>query len=313
MSDNRENEKIILQKEMLEFYSTHSELSDPGKFAYLYDDLPDDIPSLVKVVQNVIIHFFWTTTDKTYGVSLKDIEATGRNPNKEHNQRRIEEKISSIVSIKDARLTEPRDPIDRVVGNCRDFALLLTSILRHKGIPARERSGVARYFFPPPKDFHEDHFITEYWNEKEERWIMVDPQIDELQRKVLNLTMDTLDVPDDQFLGAGKSWTILREGKIKPEQIGVGQYTGEQYTRYKLIQDLASLNKIEVLAWESWGICSSREKLSEEEYELLDQLAKNIANSRDPKTFFKLKKIFETDSRFKLPENYKHNTSNFGY
>jgi hypothetical protein len=301
------------EKEFLEYYKVQSELSDPGKFVYLYDDLPDDIPSIVKIVQNIIIHFFWTTTDKTYGISLKDIEVTGRDPNKEHNQRKIEEKLSTFVSIKNTSLTEPRDPIDRVVGNCRDFALLLTSILRHKGIPARERSGVARYFYPPPKDFHEDHFITEYWNEQENRWVMVDPQIDEIQRNVLKLTMDTYDIPNDQFLGAGKSWIILREGKIKPEQIGVGQYTGESYTRYKLIQDLASLNKIEVMAWEHWGICSSKDELTDKEYELLDKLAKDIANSRDPETFFKLKELFENDSRFKVPDNYKHNTATFKY
>ena len=246
------------EKEFLDYYRVQSDLSNPGKYVCLYDNLPDDIPSIVKVVQNTIIHFFWTTTDKTYGISLKDIEATGRDPNKEHNQRRIEEKLSTLISIKDAPLTEPREPIERVVGNCRDFALLLTSILRHKGIPARERSGVARYFYPPPKDFHEDHFITEYWNKQENRWIMVDPQIDEIQRDVIKLTMDTYDIPYDQFLGAGRSWLKLREGKIKPEQIGVGQYTGEPYTRYKLIQDLASLNKIEVMAWESWGYVQAK-------------------------------------------------------
>jgi len=301
------------EKEFLEYYKVQSDLSDPVEFAYLYDNLPDDIPSLCKIVQNTIIHFFWTTTDKNYGMSLKDIEATGRDPNKEHNQRRIEEKLATFVSIKDTPLTEPRDPIERVVGNCRDFTLLLTSILRHKGIPSRERSGVARYFYPPPKDFHEDHFITEYWNEQEKRWIMIDPQIDDIQRKVIKLTMDTYDIPYDQFLGAGRSWLKLREGKIKPEQIGVGQYTGEPYTRYKLIQDLASLNKIEVMAWESWGICASRKELTDKEYKLLDQLAKNIANSREPETFFELKKLFENDSRFKIPENYKHNTSTFKY
>ena len=301
------------EKEFLDYYRAQGDLSDPGKFVHLYDDLPDDILSIVKVVQNTIIHFFWTTTDKAYGISLKDIETTGRDPNEEHNQRRIEEKLSTLISIKDAPLTELREPIDRVVGNCRDFALLLTSILRHKGIPARERSGVARYFYPPPKDFHEDHFITEYWNEKENRWMMVDPQIDEIQRSILKLTMDTFDIPDEQFLGAGKSWIKLREGKIKPEQIGVGQYTGEAYTRYKLIQDLASLNKIEVLAWEHWGICSSRDELTDEDYELLDQLAKDIANSRDSKTFFELKELFENDSRFKVPDDYKHNTATFKY
>ena len=140
-------------KDMLEYYRTQSELSDPGDFDYLYEGLPDDIPSLIKAVQNVILHFFWVYTDQNYGISLKDIASTGRNPNEEHNLRKISDRLAKFVALKDEPIIVPREFTERTVGNCRDYSLLLISILRHKGIPARERSGVASYLHPPPKKF----------------------------------------------------------------------------------------------------------------------------------------------------------------
>lgn len=55
--------------------------------------------------------------------------------------------ILTIISERNpAPLTQPREPGDRFVGVCRDFALLLCSFLRHAGVPARLRSGFADYF-----------------------------------------------------------------------------------------------------------------------------------------------------------------------
>ena len=39
-----------------EFYTTHSIMTDPLEHGSLFNTLPDDIPSLCKITQNVIIH-----------------------------------------------------------------------------------------------------------------------------------------------------------------------------------------------------------------------------------------------------------------
>ncbi len=36
-----------------EFYATHSAFSDPKQYAYLFNDLPDDLPSLCAVVRGI--------------------------------------------------------------------------------------------------------------------------------------------------------------------------------------------------------------------------------------------------------------------
>ncbi|MFX0113501.1 MAG: transglutaminase-like domain-containing protein, partial [Candidatus Hodarchaeota archaeon] len=264
MSPNGKKVDAILEEDLFEYYRTHSMLSDPGKYSHLYEDIPTSIPKMCAIAQNAIIHLFWADS---YGITLKDIEEKGRNPNKELNKRMIEEKLDSLLSILDKPLTEKREPINRVVGNCRDYSLLLVSILRHKGIPARVRSGVARYFFPPPTDFHEDHFVCEYWNATENHWQLVDPQIDSIQRQSINSKVNPHDISTDQFLDAGKAWLKLRTGKVKPRKIGVAgtEWYGEGYLRSKLIQDLACVNKIEVLAWEGWGLCRSKRELKNQE------------------------------------------------
>ena len=49
------------------FYVEQSITSNPGEYVYLFGDLPDDIPSLCKIAQNVIIH---SEDAVEYGIKL---------------------------------------------------------------------------------------------------------------------------------------------------------------------------------------------------------------------------------------------------
>ena len=51
----------------LNYFSQFGRMTDPGPFADLYADLPADVPSLVKVVQGLVIHVFWA---ERYGAKL---------------------------------------------------------------------------------------------------------------------------------------------------------------------------------------------------------------------------------------------------
>ena len=69
--------------------------------------------------------------------------------------------------------------------------------------------------------------------------------------------------------------------------------------------ELASLFKIEVLAWECWGICADIKNIEKLGYTVFDELAEKISNFNDPKIFEELKTLFEEDGRYKIPENYE--------
>lgn len=44
---------------MLAYYTQQSLMSNPGRYADVFDDLPTTVADLVRVVQGVTIHLFW--------------------------------------------------------------------------------------------------------------------------------------------------------------------------------------------------------------------------------------------------------------
>jgi hypothetical protein len=134
-----------------------------------------------------------------------------------------------------------------VVGTCRHFAVLSCALLRYRGVAARARCGFATYFQPGQGL---DHWITEYWNEKERRWTRIDAQI---------LGLPVLAEPEDlrpgQFLSGGEAWKAFRDGRIDAARFGVrgtGNW-GPGEIRGNAVRDLAALNKVEMLPWDEWG------------------------------------------------------------
>ena len=228
--------------EQVNFYTSPGRMTDPGEYALLLADLPAGIADLCKVVQNNLIHVFWA---ERYGVILSEDQK------RTLNLRRLSEKLSLIYSYDHRPLIYEREIHTRQVGNCRDFSLFLTALLHHKGIAARCRCGFGRYFLP---GHYEDHWLVEYWNDLEARWIMVDPQLDPFQMRTLNIQFDPLDVPSEQFITAGKAWQLCRSGMANPEQFGIFDMHGWWFIWGNVVRDFLALNKIEILPWDGgWG------------------------------------------------------------
>jgi hypothetical protein len=290
-------------REDLRFYREQSELSSPGKYTSLFDNLPTDVHELCRVIQGLMLHQFWILDETNYGLSAQSLKDAGRDLNGEINLRSVEQILDFLIQMDDRSLTTPRPLESRVIGNCRDYSLLLTAMLRHRGIPARVRSGVARYFFPIEGHL-EDHFICEFWNQAD-RWQQSDAQIDDLQRSVLNVSMDMADLPPDQFLNAGEAYAELTEGRVEPDKIGIFDFVGERYVRYKLISDLACVSGVEVLAWEGWGICQAIDTnaLSGEELALLEEIAGMLV-TLDPSQHQRARTLFESHPQLRIPDDY---------
>ena len=222
-------------KTMLDYYATHSPFSDPGQNAHLFDALPQDIPGICKAIRGLVVHYVAS------GIEFAP-------ERKAEIDTRWTERILQAIHTRDARpLSEARAPEERFVGCCRDFALLLVSVLRTRGVPARVRIGFASYFSP---DFFHDHVLTEYWHRGEARWVMVDPELEE------TYPFNTYDLPPGQFLTSSKVWQRYRAGKLGAEKYGVAlhlPFKGDWFIRNYVLQELAALNKHELLLWDSWG------------------------------------------------------------
>jgi hypothetical protein len=293
--------------EELCFYRRQSEITSPGKVEGLYQSLPADVGELCQVVQNLVIHQFWILDEANYGITADTLKGRGRIPNDEINLRSVEQILGFAQDLEDQPLTRPRAVVSRVVGNCRDYSVLLVSMLRHQGIPARVRSGVARYFYPDKVQL-EDHFVCEFWNRVEERWQRVDAQIDDVQREVLRMSMDVTDLPVGQFLDAGESYEELKGGRVAPEKIGIFDFRGWSYVHYKLVSDLACLNREEILAWEGWGVCDriGTEALTEEDANLLERIAELlVAMAAGGARFREVRELYHTHPELQKPADYQ--------
>lgn len=254
--------------QVLQYYRTQSSLTDPGKYVALYDELPRDVPGLVRIVQGLIISPYEETLRNLYHIEPEDID------NARFGVRRIEDMLERIQRRHAAPLAEERPPALRVGMICRNFAVLLVSMLRQQGVPARARVGFAGYF---RSAYAVDHRITEYWDGARQRWIRADSMIDQPQWHDLHLTFDTLDIrPDDPFLLAGEVWRRCRGGELDPQDFGDSDTDrGMPPIRYALLQDFAYLNKCEILGCDDWGelLTKAEDELTCADLALLDQIA----------------------------------------
>jgi hypothetical protein len=254
--------KVVRMNTQEYFFAQQGPLSDPGGYAYLYNGLPTDIAALCKIVQGTTIHIFWA---QRYGIVLP------AERQEEVQLRGMPRRLARMIELDNQPLAQAR-PLDRkLVGNCRDFSVMLASILRHQGVPARARCGFGAYFLP---DHYEDHWVCEYWNASQNRWVLVDAQLDAFQCEQMHIPFDPLDVPRDQFITGGKAWQMCRTGQADPDHFGIFDMRGLGFVRGDFIRDVAALNKLELLPWDCWGIIETPdEALTPDDLTFLDQLA----------------------------------------
>jgi hypothetical protein len=267
----------------LTYFTQHGRMSDPGMYASLYDNLPTSISDLVKLVQGITIHVFWA---ERYGLKAPPERMD------ELQLRSMERRLACTIELDPRPLGEPRPINKKLLGNCRDHSLLLVSLLRHQGVPARARCGFGAYFMP---DHFEDHWVTEYWNQKQSRWVMVDAQLDELQCSVMKISFNPLDVPRDQFIVGGKAWQMCRSGEQAPDKFGIFDMHGLGFVRGNLVRDVASLNKIELLPWDCWGVILNEQLDHSDDLSMLDEIA--ALTALDVLEFETMRARYESDPR----------------
>jgi hypothetical protein len=151
--------------------------------------------------------------------------------------------VEAMIDVDQARgarpLHEPRH--EKIVGCCRDAALLTVSALRAKGVPARTRVGFADYLEP---GYHCDHVVTEYFDGR--RWIACDTE----------LGIDEVELGPGGLQTAAQAWTAYRRGEIDAETYGVGPgiaIGGPAMIRRYVLFELAHRFGDELLLWDFWG------------------------------------------------------------
>jgi hypothetical protein len=273
----------------LTYYSQQGSVSDPGEHTHLFEDLPTSIADLVQMVRGLTVHVFWADR---YGLKVP-ADRMG-----ELQLRSVECRLARTLELDPRPLVNFRSMDKRLLGNCRDHSLLLAALLRHQGIPARTRCGFATYFMP---DHFEDHWVTEYWNQEQDRWVLVDAQLDMIQCKVLGIDFDPLDVPRDRFIVAGKAWQMCRSGKQDPDKFGNCDMHGLGLVRGNLVRDVAALNKMELLPWDCWGVILNEQLDHPDDLCMLDELA--TLTAVDQPNIAAIRARYESDPRLHVGGN----------
>jgi hypothetical protein len=266
--------------------------TDPGRFADELRALPDDLEALGRVNRGLIVHEHLAGL---YGVTLDDDDRSSVHV------RRVDDLLARAMAKCDAPLGERREPAQRIAGNCRHHTVLMVAMLRAHGRPARARCGFGCYF---AAGAYEDHWVCESWSADEQRWTLVDAQLDRPQREFAGIEFDVADVPRDQFLVAGDAWIRWRSGEVDAEQFGLSAVNefGAWWIAGNLMRDAAALTGIELLPWDTWGAMPRPDEVIDEaRLELFDELARMTVAPDDQLDM--LDHLMASDERVRVPKH----------
>ncbi|MGD8792180.1 MAG: excinuclease ABC subunit UvrA [Anaerolineae bacterium] len=291
--------------EILAYYATHSPISDPDPYAYLYDDLPDDLEQLFQIINGVLVHKF----------DADDLYQPTSIQRKEQFLRTMQQRLARIIELDPSSLTVPREMKEKQIGYCREYAVFMTSILRHKGYAARTRAGFGEYFVRNPA-YKGDHWLTEYWDAGQGRWRLVDADIggsdlarlEEKAKAPLKSDLDFSDVrAGDAFHLAPDAWLRCRSGE---ERIDLfrhnAHWRGWPMLRGNLLHDFQALNKLEMGLFDYWDDLHLKPEsaMTARDKALLDQIARLTLEPEA--TFDEMRALFEELPRTRVIRSRLH-------
>jgi len=245
---------------VFDYYVAQSAFSDPGYHVKSFLDFPHDITSLVFAVNQLLFHY---ADQSLYGYTIPTEQYV------ELDYRFVQNKLNKILSKSSAPLSVERPHSQKVLGICRDSALIICAVLRSRGIPARLRCGFNTYYLPK---LFLDGFCLEYYDSACARWRLVDTRTTQAYIHYFHLAIDfdLTDLSEKQYIPAALAWKMCRSGCADPNRFGSRGYYGLDYIRNKVIQDLVLMNKQEILIWDIWENKVSDAKL---DYLVIDDLS----------------------------------------
>ena len=290
-----------MEKKILDFYKQTSLYTDLGLYKDFCKNLTDNIDELCVLQRMQIIHpvafskpnirkqnkCFWGDMTKVPITRLDyedDLFPTA---------------ISMISELlrKDNNYNKNRKAEDKIHVTCRGEAILLAATLKAKGYSARTRSGFALYIKYDGVAY--DHWITEYFDEVKNRWVLVDADEHCPNHE---MGFDLNDIPRDKFIFGAEAYLGMRNNKYKTEEIYYASdpaTLGLKASLRGLFYDFHSLMNDEIIFLHLPKYIQDKNfELTEEEYKELDKLA-NLMLDPD-KNFDELLRIWNNESKYRI-------------
>lgn len=288
---NRFNKDSI---SVLEFYRQYSSYTDPGEYEYLYENLPDSLSELCDLIRSQFVHPFAHLPKVRNQFPKERWTETVRYPS-------VKSILKGLLSYDSSGIMKDREIKDRLLLGCRHNSILLASILKYRGIPARIRCGHVNYLRP---GFNMSHTICEVWNENDKRWMLVDP------------STIMVDFSKEKFEFSNELWLKMQDGEIDPKQYGFpGRYTGFVSILGKVCPDLASILGNEYPINQYAPIL---DYAFDDDNHIPDELIKTLnriselMKSIDADSFSELKEIYNNTPQIQITKSFGQPSTNSG-
>lgn len=287
-----------MSRAILDFYRQYSMFTYPGLYEPYLQSLPDEIRDIGFLVRKQLIHR--TTLDAGNVGSNADLKYGDMTKIPWYRQAEDDYLVTAVAIIAELFRRDKkgfyleRSAENKVVLTCRHTTILIAAILKSKGIPVRVRAGFAPYW--PGAKVSSDHWVNQYWNEKENRWVTVD-----VDGSLHKTGFDMYDFPDGKFDFSADAWLAVRKGKIDGKHFhNAGGFSGPITIAWQIFYDFHCLvnNEIIYLHHPRFAMLDTFPRLTEEKLVEIDNLAMLMQNPDD--NFSKLQKIWETNKEYRL-------------
>lgn len=292
-----------MQKQILAHYRSFSSFTFPGAYLEkIQNDLPSDIQEIGELVRASLIHRSTLATGNTgtnADLRFGDMKQVPWYRQPEDDVFTTAAAMLAELYRRDMRgLVADRKVEDKLVLTCRYTAILMASILKAKGIPARVRAGHAAYFaFEKEMSISADHWLTQYWDEKEARWLTIDVDGSWSVPEGFN----AYDIASGVFDFPALAWLGIRNLTIDPLRFWNGKpERGPLVLLWSLFYDFHCLMNNEILYIHGpiFGSSTKFANMTQAELKKIDHLAQLML---DPETnFAALKNIWEHDHEFRF-------------
>lgn len=277
---------------LLDFYRQYSSFTNPGEYEYLYEKLPDSLSELCRLIRSQFIHPYAELPKYRELIPKERWNESVKYPT-------VKSILEGLLSYDSSGLITNRKPADRLLIGCRHNSILLVSILKYRGIPARVRCGHATYLIP---DFHTSHTICEVWNENDKRWMLVDP------------STNMIDFSREKFDFSNDAWLEMQKEEIDPNLYGIpGRYTGLVSIVGKVCTDLASILGTEYTIYQYAPILEyafqNNNQLTSKHIETLNRISE-LMKSIDADNISKLQDIYNNTPQIQITKSFESVSTN---
>lgn len=297
-----------MNKNVLEFYRSVSVYTNYSQYKDYLSSLTDNIYELARLINYQCIHRNALTRSYRSGGEISKKYPWYRLRCEDDILMTAPAMLAELFRLDLNGITFNRKIENKIVVTCRYISVLMASTLKAKGIPTRCRSGfcLIENRYDEPK--YGDHWIIQYFDTSKNRWINVDTN----RIKGNDTDNKYFDFNTDYFTYCAEAWLNVRNGKYDSDYyIHGANETGLGMLARSLFFDFHALMNDEISYRFFPPFISNDSKfdrLTDVELSDLDKLA--ILMLEPDKNFYKLKKIFDSNKKYRVLDSPLVNDNN---